>query len=59
MNKEQRRFSQGAEEVEVVFVPQCNSCKLNINRLTCKQFPEGKPNHYIKNELECPYKQKK
>lgn len=53
--KAKRRFTQSKEEVNVVFVPQCCKCKLNIDKTTCKHFGEGKPTEYVTNVKECSY----
>lgn len=53
MDKKQDRFIQKAEEVEIMFIPQCSSCRYNINREQCKKY-SNKPYNYLKNIEICP-----
>lgn len=56
MDKARKRFTQQPEEIKIIFVPQCNKCKHNINYSSCQKF-QNKPLAYIKNEQECPIKE--
>jgi hypothetical protein len=49
-----KRFGQTAEEMTIIFVPQCCSCSHNISLNRCAKYPQ-KPFDYMKNIKECPY----
>jgi len=51
--KAKERFMQKAEEIEIIFRPQCLECIYNIGLDTCEQF-KTKPNKYKNNENKCP-----
>ena len=51
--KAEKRFDQTAEEMTITFIPQCNSCKKNINIISCNAFRE-KPAPYLTNTEDCP-----
>lgn len=57
MDKEQERFIQKSEEIEINVIPQCSSCKYNINRDSCEKYKD-KPYEYLKNIETCPKKEK-
>ncbi len=48
-----RRFFQTAEEMRVIFIPQCAHCERNIDLVQCKAFAI-KPLSYMENEEDCP-----
>ena len=48
-----RRFFQTAEEMRVIFTPQCALCERNIDLVKCKVFAI-KPLSYMENEEDCP-----
>ena len=48
-----RRFFQTAEEMRVIFIPQCAQCERNIDLVQCKAFA-SKPSSYMENEEDCP-----
>jgi hypothetical protein len=51
--KADRRFFQEAAAIRVTFVPQCVTCKKNIEYRNCKAF-KPKPPEYMSNEKQCP-----
>ena len=56
MDKAKKRFTQQAEEIKIIFVPQCNKCRFNKGLTVCDKF-QNKSLAYMKNEKECPVKE--
>ena len=58
-DKEKRddRFKMRADDIEVTFRPQCNTCIFNVDLNSCQKF-EVKPYEYLKNIETCPKKEK-
>lgn len=48
-----KRFNQTAEEIEIILIPQCNTCKMNIDFVKCAKF-NSKPKIYMSNKKVCP-----
>lgn len=53
-----KRFTLNTENIRITFIPQCCSCKNNINLTVCKQFSE-KPYELRKNQQICQYHEKR
>lgn len=51
----EKRFEFKADEIEITFIPKCNTCDLNINSISCEKFG-NKPVMYMNNRKDCPYK---
>ncbi len=48
-----RRFFQTAEEMRIIFIPQCALCEKNIDFVQCEAFAV-KPRSYMENDEDCP-----
>jgi len=53
LKKEHERFKAKAEELTLIFKPQCLDCLKNIDLHVCEEFKE-KPKEYISNLKDCP-----
>ena len=51
--KADERFTQKAEDVKVIHVPQCSKCLNSIDYVGCRAFG-SKPKEYTSNQTDCP-----